>query len=66
MKRFVGELKEVPSKKTLEGSPIDGQTLVELAKILTKAMNANAWHAFGSVYDDLEKSICRSKPHKTD
>lgn len=63
MKRLVFELKGVPSKRTLEGSPIDGQALVELAEILSEAMNANAWHAFGSVYDALEKSICK-RSHK--
>ena len=59
MKHLVGKFKEVPIKKTLEGSPIDGQALVELAVRLTKTMNTNSWHAFGDVYDALERNICK-------
>ena len=59
MKNLVGKFKEVPIKKTLEGSPIDGQALVELAVRLTKTMNTNSWHAFGDVYDALERNICK-------
>ena len=63
MKNLVGKFKEVPIKKTLEGSPIDGQALVELAVRLTKTMNTNSWHAFGDVYDALERNICK-RSHK--
>ena len=59
MRQLVGKFKEVPIKKTLEGSPIDGQALVELAVRLTKTMNTNSWHAFGDVYDALERNICK-------
>lgn len=59
MKHLVGKFKEDTTKKTLEGSPIDGQALAELAVRLTETMNANAWPAFGNVYDALEKNICK-------
>ena len=59
MKHLAGKFKEIPIKKTLEGSPIDGQALVELAVSLTKTMNTNSWHAFGDVYDVLERNICK-------
>ena len=56
MKHLVAKFQEVPIKKTLEGSPIDGQALVELAVSLTKTLNS--WHVFGDVYDALERNIC--------
>ena len=56
---LVAKFKEVPIKKTLEGSPIDGPALVDLAVKLTETMNANSWPAFGDVYDAVEKNICK-------
>ena len=58
MERLVEKLKQFPVKKTLGGSYIDGQALVELAVRLTETMNKNSWPDFGSVYDTIEKNIC--------
>ena len=60
MKKLVGEFKGVPTKRTLEGSPIDGPALVDLARIIAKTMNANnSWPSFGNAYEALEKNICK-------
>jgi len=58
MKHLVENLKQFPVKKTLSGSYINGQALVELAVRLTETMNKNSWPDFGSVYDTIEKNIC--------
>ena len=58
MKRLVEKFKQFPVKKTLRGSYINGQALVELAVRLTETMNKNSWPDFGSVYDTIEKNIC--------
>ena len=58
MERLVEKFKQFPVKKTLGGSYIDGQALVELAVRLTETMNKNSWPDFGSVYDTIEKNIC--------
>ena len=58
MKHLVEKLKQFPVKKTLSGSYINGQALVELAVRLTETMNKNSWPDFGSVYDTIEKNIC--------
>ena len=58
MERLVEKFKQFPVKKTLGGSYIDGQALVELAVRLTESMNKNSWPEFGSVYDTIEKNIC--------
>jgi len=58
MERLVEKFKQFPVKKTLGGSYIDGQALVELTVRLTETMNKNSWPDFGSVYDTIEKNIC--------
>ena len=58
MERLVEKFKQFPVKKTLGGSYIDGEALVELAVRLTETMNKNSWLDFGSVYDTIEKNIC--------
>ena len=58
MERLVEKFKQFPVKKTLGGSYIDGQALVELAVRLTETMNKNSWPDFGSVYDTIEKNVC--------
>lgn len=58
MERLVEKLKQFPVKKTLRGSYIDGQALVELTGRLIETMNKNSWPDFGSVYDTIEKNIC--------
>ncbi|PFX28356.1 hypothetical protein AWC38_SpisGene6931 [Stylophora pistillata] len=59
MRRLVEKLKKFPIKKTLGGSPMDGQGLVELAWYLKDTMNADSWLDFGNVYTALEKNICK-------
>lgn len=58
MERLVEKFKQFPVKKTLGGSYIDGQALVELTVRLIETMNKNSWPDFGSVYDTIEKNIC--------
>lgn len=59
MKQLVDKFKKFPIKKTLGGSPIDGQGLVELAVSLKEAMNADSWLDFANVYVAVEKNICK-------
>ncbi|XP_078376506.1 uncharacterized protein LOC144659857 [Oculina patagonica] len=59
MQQLVGKFKEFPIKKTLRGSPIDGQGLVELAVRLAETMNADSWPDFANVYDAVERNICK-------
>ena len=61
IKELVGKLKEFPIKKTLRGSPIDGQGLVELAVRLAETMNSgmDSWLDFANVYDAVERNICK-------
>ena len=56
MERLVEKVKQFPVTKTLGGSYIDGQALVELVVRLAETMNKNSWPDFGSVYDTIEKS----------
>lgn len=58
MERLVEKFKQFPVKKTLGGSYIDGQALVELTVRLIETMNKNSWPDFGSVYHTIEKNIC--------
>lgn len=58
MERLVEKFKQFPVKRTLGGSYIDGQSLVELAIRLTETMNKDSWPDFGNVYDTIEKNIC--------
>ena len=59
MEQLAAKFKEFPVKKTLRGSPIDGNGLVELAVRLTETMNADSWPDFANVYDAVERNICK-------
>ena len=64
MKKLVRKFREVQTKRTFEGSPIDGNALAELAVRIVRAINADAWHEFGNVYDAIEKDICKRSHEK--
>ena len=44
------EATDLKSKKTSEGSPMDGQGLVELARCLKDMMNSDSWLDFANAY----------------
>ena len=62
--KLVSRLMEYREKRIIEGSSVDGQALVKLAKEVVKAMNEGSWENFGDVYLTLEKFICRSSYEK--
>ena len=61
---LVVKMKECPVKRTLEGSPVDGEALSTLAEKLVEVMNNNSWEDFGNVYVTIERDICRRSYEK--
>lgn len=61
---LMNELKNCPEKRIIEGSPVDGQALVELAYKVVRAMNENSWEDFGDVFLSMEKYICTRSHEK--
>ena len=58
------ELKELPIKKTLEGSPMDGVALAELIERLAETIGSDGWLDFASTYDTIESNICERSEAK--
>lgn len=58
------DLKELPIKRTLEGSPMDGVALAELIERLAETIGSDGWQDFASIYDTIESNICKRSEAK--
>lgn len=58
-KRLVATYREMPIIKTPKGSRIDGAAIVELAAGVKIPMDANSWSDIVSIYETLDRNICK-------